>query len=104
MALLCVEEGANSFAAFTPHMFFLCITHPVDAESISPLPHYVAPNARSSFGSFSQLHLSCLLLRASSMIWAESALPDMPQVLVSQALDDDGFHAAHVYRAYDSLI
>jgi hypothetical protein len=38
------------------------------------------------------------------MTWAESALPDMPQVLVSQALDDDGFHAAHVYRAYDSLI
>ena len=69
-----------------------------------PLPHFVAPNARRSYGSFSQLYLSCLLLRASGMIWDEGALPDMPQVLVSQALDGDSFHATHVYPAYDSLI
>lgn len=32
-----------------------------------------------SYGTFSQLHSSCVLLHVQSMAWTESVLPDMPQ-------------------------
>lgn len=53
-------------------------------------------NAHSSYGTFFQLHLSCVLLVVPSMVWIERALPNMPQVRYSQALADDRIHLAAV--------
>jgi hypothetical protein len=60
----------------------------VSALDIDDVFHgFLLTNAVISYGTFTQLHVSCLLLHVPSMVWTERALPDMPQVRYSQAFD-----------------
>ena len=51
-----------------------------------------------SFGSYSQLLSSCLLLHLPSSTWTENALPDMPQVRTAQTQCQDGSVAPPRHR------
>jgi hypothetical protein len=74
VALSFAEEGVNASAACNHSCFVSALLN----EIIFMLLPF--NDAGGSYGTFSQLHSSCVLLHVQSMAWTESVLPDMPQV------------------------